>query len=189
MRYGFLLCKSREVHILELDLASLVDILCLLIVEDIGILDGNVVNHSLCAVSHDAVLASANIHIADVDVLEVWKIFLLHWGIALLGSHMVVEVGGLKGDGISCDICHIDMVDEDVLRGAASFHGALESQTGICALKSVVANHDVVYDEYILAARDVDCISVLCIPGTLHGNAVDDDILASGRDEVEAWTV
>ena len=145
LRYAFLLCKSSEVHILELDFASLVDVLSLLIVEDIGILDGNVVNHSLCAMSYDAVLASANIYIADVDILEVWKIFLLHWGIALLGSYMVVEVGGLKGDGISCDICHIDMVDEDVLRGAASFYGALESQTGICTLEGVVANHDVLH--------------------------------------------
>ena len=38
--------------------ASLIDILSLLIVEDIGILDGNVVNHSLCAVSNDAVVIS-----------------------------------------------------------------------------------------------------------------------------------
>ena len=55
---------------------------------------------------------------------------------------------------------------------------------------SVIAGiHDVVYDEYILAARDVDGISVLCIPRTFHGNAVDDDILASGRDDVETRTV
>jgi len=58
LRYGFLLCKSREVHIFELDFASLIDILRLLIVEDIGILDGNVVNHSLCAMSNDAVVIS-----------------------------------------------------------------------------------------------------------------------------------
>ena len=63
LRYGSLLCKSSEVHILKLDFASLIDILRLLIVEDIGILDGNVVNHSLSAMSYDAVLASFSFYV------------------------------------------------------------------------------------------------------------------------------
>ena len=116
LRYGFLLCKSSEVHILELDFASLIDILSLLIVEDIGILDGNVVNHSLCAVSYDAVLASANIYIADVDILEVWnELSFLDSLLRLLGTYVVVPVSGLESDGVACDVGHIDMVDEDVL--------------------------------------------------------------------------
>ena len=66
-------------NIVELDLASCINVLCLLVVEDVCILDGNIMNHTFCAVGYDAILAATDINIADVDVLEVWQVFLLYW--------------------------------------------------------------------------------------------------------------
>ena len=102
-------------NIVELDFASCVNVLCLLVVEDVCILDGYIVNHTFCAVGYDAILAATNIDVADVDVLEVWQVFLLYWLCLLLGSHVVVPIGGFEGDGITCDIGHVDMVDIDIL--------------------------------------------------------------------------
>ena len=70
--------------------------------------------------SHNAILATTYIDVADVDVLEVRQIFLLDGSRWHLGTYMVVEVGGLEGDGIARDVGHIDVVDEDVLRSATS---------------------------------------------------------------------
>ena len=49
--------------------------------------------------------------------------------------------------------------------------------------------NDVVDDKHVLAAGDVDSVAILCIPWTFHSDAVDDNVLASGRDEVETGTV
>ena len=52
---------------------------------------------------------------------------------------------------------------------------------------AVVACIDgVVYDEHFLAAADVEGIAILCVPRAADGGAVDDDVGATGRDEVEA---
>lgn len=63
-------------HIVECYLASVIDVLCLLGVEDVGIFDADVVYHSFSSMGYDSVLASAYIDVADVDVLEVGEIFL-----------------------------------------------------------------------------------------------------------------
>ena len=102
-------------YIVELDLAGIVYVLCLVVVEDVCVLDSDVVNHAFCSVSYDTVLAATHVDVAHVDVLEVWQVLLFYWGCLLLGSHVIVPVGGLEGDGISCNVGHIDMVDEDVL--------------------------------------------------------------------------
>ena len=238
-----LLCKSSEVDIVELDLASLVNVLRILVVEDVCVLDVYVMNHTFCSMSHDAVLATTYVDVAHVDVLEVGQKLLLYWGCLLLGSHVVVPISGLEGDGVARNIGHIDVVDEDILRCSTSLHATLESQSGVCALEGVVANHDVLHaarkftadnktamgmvnsivldvdvlarasfhasfscaalhadaviasihdivdNEHVLATRDVDGIAILCIPRTFHGDAVDNHILASGRDEVEARAI
>ncbi len=92
--------KLSKRDVFQLNLAGCIDILGFLGVEDIGVLDGDIVNHTFCAMCYDAVLATSNIDIADVDVLEVWQdIPALQGQLLLLGTHMVVEVGGLEGDG------------------------------------------------------------------------------------------
>lgn len=242
-----LLCclKGREVYVLNLDVASVVNVLCLLVVEDVAVLDGDVVYHAFFAVSHNSVLASSYIYITYMYVLKVRDklSFLCCGAVWLLGAYVVVPVGGLEGNGITRDVGHIDVVYEDVLSFSATFYRTLETHSGICALECIVANqnvfhttrklaaynktavcvvygvvlyvdvlagagfhacfsssalhadavvagvYDVVDDEHVLAAGDVDGIAVLCVPGTFHGNAVDDYVLASGGDEVEAGTV
>ena len=67
----FLLCKCGEFDILQSNLASLINVLGFVIVEDIAVFDCNVVYHVGFTVSHNTILASAYIYIADVDVLEV----------------------------------------------------------------------------------------------------------------------
>ena len=64
---------------------------------------------------YDAIFASTYINITDVDVLEVRQIFLFYRLGLLFGSHVVVPIGGLEGDGITSDIGHVDMVDIDIL--------------------------------------------------------------------------
>ncbi len=55
---------------------------------------------------------------------------------------------------------------------AASFHGALESQSGICALEGVVANHDVLHAAREFAADNETAMSMI------YGIVLDVDILA-----------
>ena len=114
-------------YIVKLDFAILVDVLRFLCVEDVGVLDGDVVNHAFRTMGYDAVLATSHVDVAHVDVLEVWQKLLFYRGCLLFGSHMVVEVGGLEGDGIARDIGHINVVDEDVLALSTSLHGTLET--------------------------------------------------------------
>ena len=181
--------------------------------------------------SHNAILATTYIDVADMDVLEVRQIFLLDGSRWHLGTYMVVEVGGLEGDGVARDVGHVDVVDEDVLRSATSFGCTLEAQACICTLEGIVAYHDVLHtarelasnhktamgmvngivldvdvlartsrntccssaafhadaivasihdvvdNQYVLATRDVDSISILCIPRAFHSDAVNDDVL------------
>ena len=55
---------------------------------------------------------------------------------------------------------------------------------------AVVAGiNDIVDDKHVLAAGNVDSIAILCIPWAFYGDAIDDNILASGRDKVETGTV
>ena len=45
-------------YVVELDLAGIVNVLCLVVVEDVCVLDGDVVNHTFCSVGNDTVLAA-----------------------------------------------------------------------------------------------------------------------------------
>ena len=49
--------------------------------------------------------------------------------------------------------------------------------------------NDVVDDKHVLAAGDVDSVTILCIPWAFYGDTINDHVLASGRDEVETGTV
>ena len=71
--FPFLFCKSREVHILQGNLASCIYILCILVVEDVAVLDGDIVYHTFCAMSHDSILAATYIDITDMNILESGK--------------------------------------------------------------------------------------------------------------------
>ena len=81
-------------YVVELDLAGIVNVLCLVVVEDVCVLDSDVVNHTFCSVGNDTVLAATHIDVAHVDVLEVWQVLLFYWGslqpMKLLGILIVI---------------------------------------------------------------------------------------------------
>lgn len=79
------------------------------------------------------------------------------------------------------------VLDVDVLARASL--DSCCSCTTLHADTVITGINDVVDDKHVLAAGDVDSVAILCIPRTFHGDAVDDNILASGRDEVETRTV
>lgn len=155
------LLKCGKVDIFQCNLATLVDVLPILVVEDIGILDGDVMNHSFGTMGYDTILATSYIDVADMNVLEVRNIFLLDRGSLFLGSYMVVEVSCLESDGIARDVRHVDMVDEDILGSATSLHCTLESQASVGALESVVAYHDILHATRKLATNHKTAMGVI----------------------------
>ena len=55
---------------------------------------------------------------------------------------------------------------------------------------TVVAGIDgVVHYQYVLAAADVEGVTVLCVPWAADGHSVHHHVCASGRDEVELWRI
>lgn len=87
----FLFCKSGKVYILQGNLAGCIYILCILVVEDVAVLDGDIVYHTFCAMRHDSILAATYIDVADMNVLEIWQEFLFYRDCLLLGTYVVVK--------------------------------------------------------------------------------------------------
>ena len=76
------------------------------------------------------------------------------------------------------------VLDEDVF--AWSICSMLFAYSAFHANAVVACVNGVVYDEYFLAAADVEGVAILCVPRTADSCAVDDDVGAASRDEVEA---
>ena len=76
------------------------------------------------------------------------------------------------------------VLDEDVFAWAICSilfaYSALHADTIVASVDGVV------YDEHFLAAADVKGVAILCVPRATDGCAVDDDVGAASRDEVEA---
>ena len=75
------------------------------------------------------------------------------------------------------------VLDVDVL-ARAIFH-ALGSRSCFHADAVVSSVHYVIDDEHVLAAADVYGVAILCVPRTLHRDAVNDDVIAAGGYQVE----
>ena len=120
---------------------------------------------------HDSILAATYIDVADMNVLEIWQEFQFYRGCLLLGTYVVVKIGSLESDSIACNIGHVDMVDINILALTASFHGTLESQSGICALESIVSYNNVFHASREFATDYKTAMSVI------YGIVLDIDIL------------
>ena len=76
------------------------------------------------------------------------------------------------------------VLDKDVF--AWSVGSILFAYSAFHADAVVACVNGVVYDEHFLAAADVKGVAILCVPRTADSCAVDDDVGAASRDEVEA---
>lgn len=96
------------------------------------------------------------------------------------GRHLVGVTAGrtvyivtLEDDCLVLDICHHDIGDKQLLRLAAATHTALETETGVCACETVMADDDTAHTADGLTTQHKTTM------GMENGIVLNDDILTA----------